>query len=586
MATAFDKAVEHHQAGRPDLAEGVLRRALGAGGKASGDPRLESLLAMVLSLQGKHQQAEHYFSRALAGPARTPALLTNYGNMLLLTGRSAEARPQFEAALAIDPSFPPAWLGLSPALHHLADSDGSIAAARRAHALAPGDSSAKLNLASALTGAGYVEEALEVSRAGLEADPANPKLITNYLMSLHYPWGIAPDFILHEHRRWGARLAAPDPVDPRRLGGPRSPDRRLRVGFLSADLRAHVVALFARPLVEHRDPQAIDAVAYSLSLPDAASALLRPLFDTWHDCAGLTDHALAARIRADRIDILIDLNGHTEGTRIRLLAARLAPIQGTAIGYPDTTGVPNVDFRLVDAVTDPPGADLATERLVRLPRCFLCYTPPLSAPDPQPRDPAAPITFGSFNAAPKINNALLELWGRLLARTPGSRLMLKNRALASARRREEVLGRLAAGAGLDLASRVDLIGWTAAAVDHLAAYRGIDIALDSLPYNGTTTTCEALWMGVPVVTVAGSSHVSRVGVSLLSAVGMPELIARDPDHLLDIAARLASDRSNLNALRSSLRSRLRSSPLCDAPAMGRALGEVLRGLWREHCSVG
>jgi len=610
MAGPFEAALAHYQGGRLAQAELVLRRAVGAGGGGGGgggsggdpDGRAASLLAMVLCLQGRHDQAEHFFRRALGVRPDSPALRTNFGNMLLLTGRLAEARAEFEAALRTDDGFAAALIGLAPTLYQLGDLDGAIDAARRAVALAPLDASAHLNLGSALGGAGYVEQSLRVLRGGLEIEPRNIKLITNYLMSLHYPWpaaggGVAgaqalAEALWTEHRVLGARMSEAARVGLP-VGGPspkpRGPRDRLRVAYLSSDLRNHVVATFLRPLLEHRDRERFHVTAYHTGALDGTSKQIEALADTWRWAAGMDDRALEKRIRDDRPDILIDLNGHTEGSRVALLARRLAPVQVTYLGYPDTTGLAEVDARIVDEVTDPcpvegsAAGDRATERLVRLPRCFLCYRPPSAADAPEPGHPPSVargcVRFGSFNAAPKVSDGLLALWARVLRAVPGSRLMLKNRALSSEKRRGEVLAVLRAH-GVE-PERVELVGWRATAGGHLASYAEVDVGLDAYPYCGTTTTCEALWMGVPVVTLAGVAHVSRVGASLLSAAGLPELIARDEDEYVRLASGLAGDAARLAALREGLRDRVRASSLCDGPGACRAFEAALRALWDD-----
>ncbi len=588
MATPFEKSVEHYQAGRLDLAEGVLRRALAGPG---GDPQLASLMAMVLSLQGRLDQAEHYYKRALLGRAHSPALRTNYGNMLLLAGRLPEARAQLEEAVRLDPSFCEAHVGLAPVLHQLGDGEGAIAAARRAVEIAPLDCSARLNLGSALVAMGYVDESMAVVERGLEIEPGNIKLITNYLMSMHYRWGCTAEHLLSEHRRLGARFAraAGAAAQGDRALPNRDRSRPLRVGYLSSDLRAHVVATFLRPLLVHRDRTRIHFTAYHVGMRDQTTAELEPHFDQWRWAASMDDRTLEQRIREDRIDVLVDLNGHTDGSRIAIMTRRVARAQATFIGYPDTTGVPGVDFRLVDALTDPPGlpgGDFATEKLWRLGRCFLCYAPTSEGPEdvgPSPFRRQGWVTFASFNAAPKINDETLRLWGRVLAGTPGSRLLLKNRALSSPKRQEEVLGQLTK-AGID-PGRIELIGWRQNAEQHLAEYGRVDIALDSLPYNGTTTTCEALWMGAPVVTLAGGPHVGRVGVSLLTAVGLPELIARDEDDYVRISTDLAADGPRLESIRAGLRRGMRASALCDAPGYTRAVETALEEMWSERVAA-
>jgi predicted O-linked N-acetylglucosamine transferase (SPINDLY family) len=259
----------------------------------------------------------------------------------------------------------------------------------------------------------------------------------------------------------------------------------------------------------------------------------------------------------------------------------------TYLGYPSTTAIPNFGWRFVDAITDPPGAeDSATERLVRLDKSFLCYRPPADAPEPS-QGPAAsgqPITFGSFNAPMKIGTGTLDAWARVLREVPGSRLLLKGRPFGDAGVRRRVQDELA-GRGID-AQRIEFALWTPTIRDHLACYSRVDVALDTFPYNGTTTTCEALWMGVPVVTLEGRMHAGRVGASLLTAVGKPELIARTTDEYVALAARLARDPGRLASLRFSLREKMATSPLRDETGHAARFEAALRSAWREWCESG
>jgi predicted O-linked N-acetylglucosamine transferase (SPINDLY family) len=311
---------------------------------------------------------------------------------------------------------------------------------------------------------------------------------------------------------------------------------------------------------------------------------VRGLVERWSDCGGLSDAALADRIRAHRIDILVDLAGHTSGHRIGVLAVKPAPIQVTYLGYPNTTGLPTVDYRITDALADPPGRadELHVERLVRLPRPFVCYRPEPKAPDigPSPALSNGHVTFGCFNNTIKLSDSFLDAAAMVLTAVPGSRLVLKGDALnlpsvgGPVRERFDI-----AGVAPD---RLELRGWTAAVEDHLGAYRQIDIALDSFPYNGTTTTCEALWMGVPVVTLRGESHAGRVGACLLGWLGLKQLIAGDVSEFVRICARLASDIQETATLRSGLRERMRASALVDEAGITRELERTYRAIWIDH----
>jgi len=294
---------------------------------------------------------------------------------------------------------------------------------------------------------------------------------------------------------------------------------------------------------------------------------------------------LAQRVREDGIDILVDLAGHTANNRLPVFAGKPAPVQVTWLGYPNTSGVPAMDYRLTDARADPPGvADtLHTETLVRLPGCFLSYHPPEDAPavGPLPMLSTGSVTFGSFNNLAKTTPAVIRVWAQILNAVPGARLLLKSRATGDPDVRQR-LQRLFAEQDID-AGQLAFQDSVPSFQGHMAAYNQVDIALDTFPYNGTTTTCEALWMGVPVITLAGQVHAARVGVSLLTDVGMESLIARDTEAYVALAVQLAQQPDRLTALREQLRERLRHAPLCDAPGFTRNLEAALRDIWARWC---
>lgn len=297
----------------------------------------------------------------------------------------------------------------------------------------------------------------------------------------------------------------------------------------------------------------------------------------------MSDQRLAQTITEDRIDILIDLAGHTGG-RMPLFARKPAPVQAAWLGYPASTGLSAMDYRITDGNADPAGYDeLNSERLVRLPGSYFCYRPPNESPQPAP-PPAlerACITFGSFNNISKLSPSTIRLWSRVLREVPGSRLLLKAEALAEHSARRRILERFG-DAGID-AARLDMRSWESNTAGHLAAYAGVDIALDTGPYNGATTTCEALWMGVPVVTLAGDRSESRMGASILSAAGCRDWIADGADEYVAIAGRLAAAPDALHALRAGMRERLRASPLLDGEGFTRGLETAYRRMWQEWC---
>lgn len=478
---------------------------------------------------------------------------------------------------------------VAKALSDAGDLAGSEAVMRTLVATSPRMAGPYYGLARLLHLSGNAAEAAPLLERGLAFEPNHAPSLALLAGVLHYI-DVPPRRVFETHVRLGRLIASQARGKAVAPLVDRDPARRLRIAYMSGDFRDHSVSWFAEPLLESHDRDAFEVWAYATGTrpADAVTARLKVLVEsrggTWRECASLSDDDLAQRIRDDRIDIVIELSGLTEGNRLAALARRPAPIIVTAIGYPDTTGLDAIDARLVDHVTDPPGAEaFAVERLLRLDRCFLCYKPPADAPAPsRDRSPDRPITFGSFNALFKCSPTTLDLWAAALRAVPGSGLVLKNQLLDVPFRRERLASQLASR-GID-PSRVQLLGKIADRAEHLALYNRIDVALDTAPYNGTTTTCEALWMGVPVVTLRGGAHAARVGASLLGAVGLPELVASDPASYVSIAASLATDPARLDDLRASLRPRVASSPLCDAPAYARAVEAALRSLWTARTS--
>jgi predicted O-linked N-acetylglucosamine transferase (SPINDLY family) len=409
-----------------------------------------------------------------------------------------------------------------------------------------------------LVRAGRRDEAMDLLESFVARHPADAAMRSELLMGLQY-LEREPAAVARAHRAFGEHLPRPDP--PRFT---RRPGEPLRVGLLSSDLRGHSVGFFVQSLAMHARA-GMELVAFSgapKAWSDGVTERIRAHCGRWHEVGAMDDATLDALIRTERIDVLLELAGHTTGHRLAAIARKPAPVIVTAIGYPDTTGLPAIDARLVDSITDPAGTEArCTERLVRLDPCFLCYTPPEDAPEPRMPAAEAPITFGSFNNASKIGPRTARIWSGVLAAVPGSRLLLKSAGLADRVTRGVLLQALAAE-GID-PERVETLDLAAGRREHLDAYARVHVALDTTPYNGTTTTCEALWMGVPVVAIRGDRHAARVSTSLLRAAGFSEWIADDAAGFARVAAELALDRSRLMALRSSMRDTMQASTLMD-----------------------
>ncbi|HSD61071.1 MAG TPA: tetratricopeptide repeat protein, partial [Burkholderiales bacterium] len=543
---------------------------------------LERLMDLALEGRGDAAAALRFrepYLRVTGGDARARLRL---GTLLDRAGESDAALAHFRAAAEIAPTSADAQVGLGLALHDRGRHLEAIACFKRAAELAPNLAAPHSNMALSLAEMGRPAEAVQACRRALELEPDHRDARSNLVFFLHYLADASPRLIYEEHRLWERQHALAMPRGTAGLSIDRDPRRRLRVGYVSPDFRRHSVAYFLEPLLAAHDRNSVEAILYSdVTRPDEVTARLRAGADGWREVAALSDDELEQLIRDDRVDVLVDLAGHTARGRLGVFARKPAPVQVSYLGYPDTTGLRAMDYRISDAVADPEGeADaLHAEKLLRLPRVFLAYGPDPDSPDPErkPADPGRPFTFASFNNLAKTTPELIALWARILRAVPGSRLMLKAVGLRDPGARDHLLqefGRCGVGPG-----RLLLVAPQNAHAEHLARYRDADLCLDTSPYNGTTTTCEALWMGVPVVTLRGATHASRVGASLLANLGLEQLVADSPDEYVAKAATLAGDAGALRGLAAGLRERMRASPLLDAAGLAAALECAYRQMW-------
>jgi protein O-GlcNAc transferase len=535
----------------------------GTASKATAD--LKKFAAMYLTALGRRQRhsaardAEANFREAAALDPKGAQSYSALGELLEASGRYGEAEKSLRRAIALDGKLASAHVALGNALQSLGRYKEMEAAYR--HALA-------------------IDPSLREVRESLLSVP---------LAHMLYDSAVTPAQIYQRHRECGERLVAEaraaNPLAPPFMNS-RAPERRLRVAYLSPDFRYHAVSFFFEPLLAHHDRDAVEAYCYAeVERPDAVTAALQQVGGIWRNTHGLDDGALRALVRADAIDIAIDLAGHTGHSRLSAFAIKPAPVTATWLGYAATTGLPTVDWRITDARADPSGQEqFHTERLMRLPEIFLCYHfYGAVIPDvkPPPAVTRGAITFGSFNNPLKLSPPAIAAWARILAAIRGSRLMLKSLLFVEPSRKQYFLERFAAH-GIP-AERLILREPQPDMTDHLNTYAEIDIALDPFPYNGTTTTCEAMWMGVPMVTLIGERHAGRVGFDLLSQVGMADFAMPDVDAYVAKAIAAAGDLPLLTGLRHELRERMRKSPLCDAPGFARAFERGLREMWRQWC---
>jgi predicted O-linked N-acetylglucosamine transferase (SPINDLY family) len=541
-------------------------------------------LGVALADKGQFDDAIAEYQRAISLQPNMPEAHNNLGSAWKEKGKSDDAIAAYRQAIRIKPDFADAHSNLGVMLKDKWQLDEALPYLERATQLSPTSAEVHNNLGGGLNDLGRLHEAIASYRRALELKPDFAEAHSNLLFTLTSLPDLDAQAIFAEHRAWAERHTAGLSGQTIAHENNRSPDRRLRIGYLSPDFRRHSVGYFLLWLLERHDHKDFEIFGYSnVQRPDDFTERMKRSCDGWRNIRAMKDAAVADLIRRDGIDILVDLAGHTAGGRPLVLARKPAPIQVTYLGYANTTGIAAIDYRLTDALVDPPGqADaLNVEKLWRLPTCAWCYHPPDEAPDVQAH-PAGPVTFGCFNAFAKINEKTISLWAELLNRVPTSRLLLKSAGAGQESSRKRLTAQFAE---LGISSdRIEMLGRTPDARDHMKLYGRVDVALDTYPYHGTTTTCEALWMGVPVVTLAGHTHVSRVGVSLLTSAGLPELIAQSAEDYLRIAASLADDLPRLIEIRQTLRAKLRVSALMDGVRFTSDMESAYRRMWRAWCA--
>lgn len=508
----------------------------------------------------------------------------NLAVTLMRQGRDAEAETQLRQALELDPLSAESWANLAVLLSGCSRFEEGVAAIERAVMLAPTRFDLVSELGRQLLAQGRAAEACAAFSRVAEIAPNDPRPHLAYLMSLNYIDERSPEEVATAHRKFGEWFGSAGSPLPRFTNTP-DPSRPLRVGLVSPDFRAHSCASFIASMLRWLPRDECEPWCYSqVTDGDSVSDQFRALAAGWRTTAKRSGAEIARDCREDGIDVLIDLAGLTYGSRIDVFIHHGAPVQMTYLGYPNTTGIKQIGWRIVDAVTDPPGSEhLLIERPARVESCFLCYSPKglINQRAPIARRPGGPFTFAACPNIAKISPAVIAAWCEMLRRVPGSRLLVKSEPLSDAgtwARYERMFAESGAPAG-----SVERLPYAPSFDAHLESYRGIDLILDTYPYNGTTTTCEQLFLGVPVLTWAGRSHVARVGASLLSTAGHPELIGWTREEFVARAVELAGHPAQLTAIRARLHEDVLRSPLCDGQSFGRRLARVIRTAWTEWC---
>jgi predicted O-linked N-acetylglucosamine transferase (SPINDLY family) len=561
---------------RPRTQPGADRAAAAAQRAAAAAQRYEA---------GEPAAAEALCRDALALDRSQIAAWGLLGRIALEQKQPQRAIECYEQVLAMHPADPGCLVDAAEVNRRAGHLSRVLELSARALALRPQDSRGWRVRRLALEELDRLQEALDCLRREIELEPDNLVAHSDLLFLLSRADLLPPEQVAQEYRRWGERHADALTAAAAPHRNAREPERPLRVGYVSADFRRHALAYFAEPFLAQHDRSGWRVFCYSnCARPDAVTARLRGLADEWRDIAGLPDEDAARTIRDDGIDILVDLSGHTLGNRLPLFARKPAPVQMTWLGYWGGTGMAAMDYRITDRHADPVDAADSPyrEQLLRLPHSKWCYLPPAAMPEcgELPALNAGHVTFASLSAFTRVSDETLRAWALLMRRVPDARLRVL--AAPSGESLDRML-EIFDAAGID-AGRFDLVRHLPLQA-YLRQYREIDIALDPYPMNGATTTCDCLWMGVPLVSRSGSSGVSRAGLSLLRNAGLGQLAAESWDDYIDIAVRLASDLPALAQLRAGLRGRMASSPLMDAQSFTRDLEALYRDAWRRWCAA-
>ncbi len=534
-------------------------------------------------LQGKFDEALRNYRKALCIDKNSAIAYYNIANILARRSKFTVAEKHYKEALRIIDNWPEALNNLGNVLKEQGKNSEAMDCYIKAISLKPEMAEAYNGLANLYQSEGMIKEAINLYNSALKINPHYTEADSNRLLALNYSDDYSPEEIFKEHLSFARHFQG----DTFSTGFKSLSDKKTKIGYVSPDFRRHSVGYFISPLLENHNHQDFQVYCYSdVPVPDAITEKLRTYADHWIDSCNWDDLTLWKRIKEDRIDILIDLAGHSGYNRLKVFARRAAPYQITWLGYPNTTGLKAMDYRIVDNFTDPVGLTdgFYTEKLIRMRGCFLCFQPPTDAPEiePPPVKRTGYITFGSLNNLSKLNDFTLDLWADILKTKKDSMLLIKSRALIDPYAKERIVNRFKER-GIE-AKRLQLLGFVKGFKEHLSIYNSIDIALDTFPYNGTTTTFEALFMGVPVVSLSGKTHASRVGLSILSNMGLSDLAVSDRNHYLTVALNLASDIQALTSFKSSLRNKLLQSILCHKRSFTKEFELILNNLRLSHIS--
>ena len=549
------------------------------------DAKVYYNLGMAFKIQGKIGEAIDCYQRALNFKPDYADANNGLGNALLAQDKFDEAIACYQRALVLNPNYIEAHNNLGVAFENQGQLTEAVVSFQQALVLNPNDAKAHNNLATVKKNQGMISEAIEHYQKALEIKPTYAIAHTNLLFALNYAVNYDRATIFAAHQKFNEQHALPLAGTIKTHLNENQPQRKLKIGYISPNFHKHAVAYFIEPILAHHDHHQFEIFCYYNSLrTDAVTQRLQRYADHWFNCSKLSDEELAEHIRHNQIDILIDLAGHTDGNRLLVFARKPAPVQVTYLGYPNTTGFTTIDYRITDSYMDPQGITepFNSETLIRMPASYFCYHPDADSPqiNDLPAQKNGYITFSSLNNYCKLNPQLFALWAQILHAVTGSKLLVKTKSLIDSATRSTLLEQFGK---LDIEPERLILENITPAPAYLQTYHQVDIGLDSYPFTGGTTTCEALWMGVPVVTLVGDRHASRQGFSILSALGLTELIAYSPEEYVDICVKLASDTKYLQQLRTEMRTRMQESPLMDGASFTSHLETAYRNMWEKWC---
>jgi len=538
-------------------------------------------LGNILREHNNTASAVEIYNEALKLKPDCVEVWSNLGNVLKEQGKIDSAIEHFEKAIQINPEYASAWNNLGSATSAQNRFKDAIEHYRHALKLKPDYAVAWCNLGGVLEIVGEFNTSIECFKQALKYKPDYNEAFSNLLYLLSYNVVCSPEQILEEHRNWGRLHEENQKKDNFSHIKSSNLDKRLRIGYVSSDFRKHALSYFFEPILKNHDKSHVEIYCYSdVHEPDDTTVRLKTVADEWCSTLEMSDREVAQKIYNDKIDILIDLAGHTAKNRLTIFSYNPAPVQITYLGYCNTSGLKSMDYWITDTVLHPEDTvELAVENIIRLQRCWTCYQPPVDSPEVKPDTLAnKSITFGSFNNVSKLGNMVIECWSRLLKEVENSRLILKARQLDDPFIKDRISAQFTQN-GIK-SEQLILLPSTPS---YMEDYNKIDIALDTFPRTGGVTTADALWMGVPVITLAGQRYIERQGASILKAIGLDDLITSTPEEYVSKVKELAKNHTQRNELKTSLRERISKSPLCDGRDLAQALEDTYRKMWHTWC---